>query len=141
MKCMAKCDELLSPLKKSVYLHSRPAVKHIMCVSSYQGLLFFIQNGPDERSIPGNTVAVQADMPFSGLTNFGTSFLSKFECSQMPHAVRISSIFCFWSPCCPLCSASWFLRLFSSLSLSLFFCYILSYLIIFCSKYPSDSQP
>lgn len=46
-----------------------------------------MQNGPDERSIPGNTVAVQADMPFSGLTNFGTSFLSKFECSQMPHPV------------------------------------------------------
>ncbi|THG16684.1 hypothetical protein TEA_011400 [Camellia sinensis var. sinensis] len=42
-------------------------------------------NVPDERSIPGNTIAVQADMPFSGLTTFGTSFLSKFECSQMPH--------------------------------------------------------
>ncbi|XAR67417.1 hypothetical protein NMG60_11002173 [Bertholletia excelsa] len=44
-----------------------------------------LMNGPDERSIPGNTIAVQADMPFSGLTNFGTAFLSKFECSQMPH--------------------------------------------------------
>ncbi|KAL2245274.1 EH domain-containing protein 1 [Sesamum indicum] len=44
-----------------------------------------VMNGPDERSIPGNTVAVQADMPFSGLTTFGTAFLSKFECSQMPH--------------------------------------------------------
>ncbi|KAM3286960.1 hypothetical protein P3S67_020390 [Capsicum chacoense] len=44
-----------------------------------------MQNGPDERSIPGNTIAVQADMPFSGLTSFGTAFLSKFECSQMPH--------------------------------------------------------
>ncbi|GJR21745.1 EH domain-containing protein 1 [Tanacetum coccineum] len=33
-------------------------------------------NGPDERSIPGNTVVVQADMPYSGLTNFGTAFLS-----------------------------------------------------------------
>ncbi|KAM3326188.1 hypothetical protein P3S67_001314 [Capsicum chacoense] len=42
-------------------------------------------NGPDERIIPGNTIAVQADMPFSGLTSFGTAFLSKFECSQMPH--------------------------------------------------------
>lgn len=46
-----------------------------------------MQSGPDERSIPGNTVAVQADMPFGGLTTFGTSFLSKFECSQMPHPV------------------------------------------------------
>ncbi|XP_028091702.1 EH domain-containing protein 1-like isoform X2 [Camellia sinensis] len=42
-------------------------------------------NGPDERSIPGNTIAVQADLPFSSLTTFGTSFLSKFECPQMPH--------------------------------------------------------
>ncbi|KAI4306145.1 hypothetical protein L6164_029447 [Bauhinia variegata] len=44
-----------------------------------------VMSGPDERSIPGNTVAVHADMPFSGLTNFGTAFLSKFECSQLPH--------------------------------------------------------
>lgn len=44
-----------------------------------------VMSGPDERSVPGNTVAVQADMPFSGLTRFGTAFLSKFECSQMPH--------------------------------------------------------
>ncbi|GKV38737.1 hypothetical protein SLEP1_g46616 [Rubroshorea leprosula] len=44
-----------------------------------------VMSGPDGRSIPGNTVAVQADMPFSGLTSFGTAFLSKFECSQMPH--------------------------------------------------------
>ncbi|KAL5548470.1 hypothetical protein UlMin_003701 [Ulmus minor] len=44
-----------------------------------------VMSGPDERTIPGNTVAVQADMPFSGLTTFGTAFLSKFQCSQMPH--------------------------------------------------------
>ncbi|EYU27376.1 hypothetical protein ABFS82_13G164500 [Erythranthe guttata] len=44
-----------------------------------------VMNGPDERSVPGNTIAVQADMPFSGLTTFGSAFLSKFECSQMPH--------------------------------------------------------
>lgn len=50
-----------------------------------------VQSGPDERSIPGNTVAVQADMPFSGLTTFGTAFLSKFECSQMPHPVSYCS--------------------------------------------------
>lgn len=45
------------------------------------------QGGPDERSVPGNTIAVQADMPFSGLTRFGQAFLNKFECSQMPHPV------------------------------------------------------
>ncbi|KAL2476076.1 EH domain-containing protein 1 [Abeliophyllum distichum] len=44
-----------------------------------------VMNGTDERSVPGNTIAVQADMPYSGLTTFGTAFLSKFECSQMPH--------------------------------------------------------
>nr|CAD1831651.1 unnamed protein product [Ananas comosus var. bracteatus] len=44
-----------------------------------------ITSGPDERSIPGNTIAVQADMPYGGLTAFGSAFLSKFECSQMPH--------------------------------------------------------
>ncbi|XP_050233136.1 EH domain-containing protein 1-like [Mercurialis annua] len=44
-----------------------------------------VMSGPDERTIPGNTVAVHADMPFNGLTSFGGAFLSKFECSQMPH--------------------------------------------------------
>jgi EH domain-containing protein 1 len=44
-----------------------------------------VMSGTDDRSVPGNTIAVQADMPFSGLTTFGTAFLSKFECSQMPH--------------------------------------------------------
>ncbi|VVB07764.1 unnamed protein product [Arabis nemorensis] len=44
-------------------------------------------SGPDERTVPGNTMAVQADMPFNGLTSFGGAFLSKFECSQMPHPV------------------------------------------------------
>ncbi|KAE8125481.1 hypothetical protein FH972_020284 [Carpinus fangiana] len=46
-----------------------------------------VMSGPDERSIPGNTIAVQADMPYSGLTTFGTAFLSKFQCSQMPHSL------------------------------------------------------
>ncbi|CAL5183966.1 unnamed protein product [Lathyrus oleraceus] len=44
-----------------------------------------VMSGPDERSIPGNTIAVDADMPFGGLTTFGGSFLSKFQCSRMPH--------------------------------------------------------
>ncbi|KAF7828767.1 EH domain-containing protein 1-like isoform X2 [Senna tora] len=45
-------------------------------------------SGLDEKSIPRNKipVAVNADMPFSGLTTFGGSFfLSKFQCSQLPH--------------------------------------------------------
>ncbi|XP_028091701.1 EH domain-containing protein 1-like isoform X1 [Camellia sinensis] len=68
-------------------------IKHLL-KSSYPGAhiepepttdRFVVMNGPDERSIPGNTIAVQADLPFSSLTTFGTSFLSKFECPQMPH--------------------------------------------------------
>lgn len=49
------------------------------------------QSGPDERSIPGNTIAVNAEMPFNGLTTFGGAFLSKFECSQIPHSVSYKS--------------------------------------------------
>ncbi|XP_002531194.2 EH domain-containing protein 1 isoform X1 [Ricinus communis] len=69
-------------------------IKHLL-KSSYPGAhigpepttdrFVVVMSGTDERSIPGNTVAVQADMPFNGLTTFGTAFLSKFECSQMPH--------------------------------------------------------
>ncbi|PSR95586.1 EH domain-containing protein [Actinidia chinensis var. chinensis] len=69
-------------------------IKHLL-KSSYPGAhigpepttdrFVVVMNGPDERSIPGNTIAVHADMPFNGLTTFGTTFLSKFECSQMPH--------------------------------------------------------
>ncbi|KAF4378072.1 hypothetical protein F8388_020392 [Cannabis sativa] len=66
-------------------------IKHLLRGSAHIGpepttdRFVVVMSGPDERSIPGNTVAVQADMPFSGLTTFGTAFLSKFECSQMPH--------------------------------------------------------
>jgi len=52
--------------------------------------LFPLQSGSDGRTIPGNTIAVQADMPFTGLTTFGGAFLSKFECSQMPHPVSFN---------------------------------------------------
>ncbi|OIT39575.1 PREDICTED: EH domain-containing protein 1-like isoform X1 [Nicotiana attenuata] len=46
-----------------------------------------VTSGPDERSIPGNTIAVHNDLPFTDLTKFGGAFLSKFECSQMPHSL------------------------------------------------------
>uniref|UniRef100_A0A803QEN1 Uncharacterized protein n=1 Tax=Cannabis sativa TaxID=3483 RepID=A0A803QEN1_CANSA len=48
------------------------------------------ESGLGERSIPGNTVAVQDYMPFSGLTTFRITFLSKFECSQMLHPCRLN---------------------------------------------------
>ena len=37
--------------------------------------------GETERVLPGNAATVQADLPFSGLSNFGTSFLAKFNVS------------------------------------------------------------
>uniref|UniRef100_A0A7S1CI35 Calmodulin n=1 Tax=Bicosoecida sp. CB-2014 TaxID=1486930 RepID=A0A7S1CI35_9STRA len=40
-----------------------------------------VMGGPIDRIIPGNALAVQADMPFRGLTKFGTAFLNKFEAS------------------------------------------------------------
>ncbi|XP_057529541.1 EH domain-containing protein 1-like isoform X2 [Amaranthus tricolor] len=46
-----------------------------------------IMSGSDERRIPGNTITVQEDMPYKGLTIFGSAFLSKLECSQMPHPI------------------------------------------------------
>ncbi|KAK8283419.1 hypothetical protein V6Z12_D08G093600 [Gossypium hirsutum] len=52
-----------------------------------------VMSGTDERSVAGNTMAVQADMPFSGLTTFGIAFLSKFECSQMPHPVLLAGVY------------------------------------------------
>ena len=39
-------------------------------------------HGPDERRTPGNTLVVQPDKPFTGLAQFGSGFLSKFECAQ-----------------------------------------------------------
>ncbi|CAN6229979.1 unnamed protein product [Urochloa humidicola] len=100
--------EFVSPLLTSSDFDSKPMVmllgqystgkttfiKHLL-KTSYPGAhigpepttdrFVVITSGPDERCIPGNTVAVQADMPYSGLSSFGTAFLSKFECSQMPH--------------------------------------------------------
>ncbi|KAL9236270.1 hypothetical protein vseg_010962 [Gypsophila vaccaria] len=101
-------NDFVSPLLTSSDFDAKPMVmllgqystgkttfiKHLL-KSSYPGAhigpepttdrFVVIMSGPDERSIPGNTIAVQADMPYSGLTAFGTAFLSKFECSQMPH--------------------------------------------------------
>lgn len=46
-----------------------------------------VMEGAEERVIPGNAAVVQADLPFSGLSRFGSSFLSKFECSHMPNSL------------------------------------------------------
>ncbi|RKP17681.1 hypothetical protein ROZALSC1DRAFT_30549, partial [Rozella allomycis CSF55] len=46
-----------------------------------------VMHGIDERVIPGNAAAVQADKPFQRLTKFGTQFLSKFQTSVMPSSI------------------------------------------------------
>lgn len=38
-----------------------------------------VNHGLEERRIPGNTLAVQPDQPYQGLSIFGTGFLSRFE--------------------------------------------------------------
>lgn len=44
-------------------------------------------DGPDERIIPGNALAVSKDMPYRGLERFGVSFLNRFEGAQVPCSV------------------------------------------------------
>ncbi|XP_047955537.1 EH domain-containing protein 1-like isoform X2 [Salvia hispanica] len=108
LEAMYRFNDFASPLLTTSDFDAKPMVmllgqystgkttfiKHLL-QSSYPGAhigpepttdrFIVVMSGPDERSIPGNTIAVHADLPFTGLTTFGGSFLSKFECSQMPH--------------------------------------------------------
>eukprot|EP00941_MAST-03F_sp_MAST-3F-sp1_P000833 g833.t1 len=43
-----------------------------------------IMDGPDERIIPGNALAMQSDKPFTPLQKFGMAFLNRLECAQVP---------------------------------------------------------
>ena len=43
-----------------------------------------VNHGIEERITPGNTLTMQPDKPYQGLTNFGTGFLSKFQASSCP---------------------------------------------------------
>eukprot|EP00894_Picocystis_sp_ML_P005413 jgi/Pico_ML_1/55930/g1540.t1 len=43
-----------------------------------------VMHSHDRSSVPGNTLAVQRDQPFSGLAKFGTAFLNKFLGAYMP---------------------------------------------------------
>ncbi|KAF6256286.1 P-loop containing nucleoside triphosphate hydrolase protein [Scenedesmus sp. NREL 46B-D3] len=43
-----------------------------------------VQHGLEERRTPGNTLAVQPDKPYQGLSQFGTGFLSRFEGAACP---------------------------------------------------------
>jgi len=42
-----------------------------------------VMDGPEDRIIPGNALAVSHDLPFRGLERFGVSFLNRFEGSQL----------------------------------------------------------
>ncbi|KAK9091981.1 hypothetical protein Syun_026892 [Stephania yunnanensis] len=68
-------NDFVSPLLVRAHIGPEPTTDKFVVIMS----------GTDEKSIPGNTVTVRADMPFSGLNTFGTQFLSKFQCSQMVH--------------------------------------------------------
>lgn len=41
-----------------------------------------VYHGMDDRRVPGNTLAVQKDLPYQGLSGFGTGFLSRLEGAQ-----------------------------------------------------------
>ena len=41
-----------------------------------------LTHGLDDRTTPGNTMAVNSSLPYTGLQTFGTGFLSKFQGSQ-----------------------------------------------------------
>ncbi|KAM7264778.1 hypothetical protein ACFE04_002461 [Oxalis oulophora] len=69
LKHLLRCDY------PGAHIGPEPTTDRFVCVMS----------GHDERTVPGNTIAVTAELPFNGLSTFGGSFLSKFECSQMPH--------------------------------------------------------
>jgi GTP-binding protein EngB required for normal cell division len=52
-----------------------------------------IMHGNEFRVLPGNTVAVASDQPFTGLQRFGTSFLNKFEVTQLKSDILQSVTF------------------------------------------------
>lgn len=41
-----------------------------------------VHHGPADRTTPGNTLVVQTSKPFTGLSQFGNGFLSKFQGSE-----------------------------------------------------------
>jgi GTPase SAR1 family protein len=46
-----------------------------------------IMTSPTQRVIPGNAACVSKDLPFQGLTQFGSAFLQRFQVSAMPNPV------------------------------------------------------
>eukprot|EP00644_Phytophthora_capsici_P016738 jgi/Phyca11/122330/e_gw1.47.420.1 len=46
-----------------------------------------VMHGDEERTVPGNAACVAPDLPYGGLSMFGTAFLNKFEVAQLPAPV------------------------------------------------------
>ncbi|KAE8887522.1 EH domain-containing protein 4 [Phytophthora fragariae] len=46
-----------------------------------------VMHGEEERTVPGNAACVSPDLPYGGLSLFGTAFLNKFEAAQLPAPV------------------------------------------------------
>ena len=46
-----------------------------------------VMDGPDERTIPGNALAVSHDLPYRGLERFGVAFMNRLEGAQIPSPV------------------------------------------------------
>ncbi|KAJ2161303.1 hypothetical protein GGF46_001564 [Coemansia sp. RSA 552] len=42
-----------------------------------------IMDGPEPKVVPGHAAAVSGELPFSGLSKFGTKFLSRFQVAQL----------------------------------------------------------
>ena len=59
------------------HIGPEPTTDRFMCV----------MHGAQERRTPGNALAVSADKPFRGLSQFGTGFLSKLECKSFTGSV------------------------------------------------------
>jgi hypothetical protein len=54
--------------------------------------LFPYQTGSDGRTIPDNTIVVQADMPFTGLYKIWWSISIKVRMLHMPHLVSFNCV-------------------------------------------------
>ena len=97
-----KFDYLMSPLLKDADFEARPMVLFLgqystgkttfinyLLNADYPGAhigpepttdrFMAIMHGPTNSVIPGNTLAVQADKPFTALSKFGNDFLNKFN--------------------------------------------------------------
>ncbi|POM65705.1 Phosphoacetylglucosamine mutase-like protein [Phytophthora palmivora] len=46
-----------------------------------------VMHGGEECTVPGNAACVSPDLPYGGLSMFGTAFLNKFEAAQLPASI------------------------------------------------------